>query len=95
MGEYADYLIDDMMDAFPEWSPVGSYKESRTLQCKYCGSTNVYWKTLGLSSRYALFNKGENRIHQCQEYYNQKKVKERGERRTSDRRNEDRSDLWD
>lgn len=38
MGEIADQLVDDMMDAYP------SYPDPRPPRCRYCGkSRGLYW----------------------------------------------------
>ena len=71
MGEYADYNIDQMMDAFPEWGSPFSGNRSKTVHCSYCGTTKVHWGYFG-KKEYALLNADGSR-HKCPEFYAYKK----------------------
>jgi len=66
MGEMADFLIDDMMDAYPEWNPYGSVRPASSLKtCKYCGKSTLHWELTGEGWR--LFGK-KGKLHICDKY---------------------------
>ncbi len=47
MGEMADFYIERMQYAYPNWSPVGNVRRTAPTVCRYCGSEAVKWRAEG------------------------------------------------
>jgi hypothetical protein len=50
MGEYADWNIDDTMDANPDWSPFGGrsrFEKADDITCDHCGEDGLHWVSHG------------------------------------------------
>lgn len=64
MGEYADYSINDMMDAYPDWSPYGSRRghQPTEVTCKFCGKSGLRWEET--DTGWVLIE-GKYKIHNC------------------------------
>lgn len=69
MGEIVDGMFQDGLHDWPDpfdhddddqW---GGSPRSRRLQCRYCGSTAVYWVHTGV--RWRLFNTDATKPHVC------------------------------
>ena len=64
MGEMADWINDDMQEAFPEWCPIGPRRahSPAPITCRICGKKNLHWETT--ANGYRLFTK-KNELHVC------------------------------
>ena len=61
MGDIADWLLDNSLDAFDgEW---GGRRPSRP-RCKKCGSTDVRWRQQG--GKWVLFSLKPGVVHICE-----------------------------
>lgn len=49
MGDIADYYIEQMQDAYPSWSPVGTrrWTKPRPITCQRCGERDLIWSNDG------------------------------------------------
>lgn len=57
MGDIADWYIDTMMDAYPDWSPF-----AYDVTCKFCGKRGLEWAHTG--ERWRLVG-ADGRFHVC------------------------------
>lgn len=70
MGDIADYLIDQGMNAFACYEDcdydVVVFSSKSVIKCRYCGRGGLYWKNTEHGWRLATSN---GSIHSCAKYF--------------------------
>ena len=64
MGNIADFINDQMQDAFPEWNPFGTVKQhgKQNIVCNICHKKHLSWKHI--KGVWVLIDKNGN-PHRC------------------------------
>lgn len=68
MGEMADFLLEQTLDAYPDWSPVGSGRHGNVgpkqfVTCRDCDAKRLSWAWL--DNRWCLVSGKGNKRHHC------------------------------
>jgi hypothetical protein len=59
---------DSLLDGRDDFDEDGGYwpREKKIVKCMYCGSTEVYWKTVPPNGRWCLHNTSNDKPHACE-----------------------------
>lgn len=64
MGEMADFYVDQMMDASPEWGSPYSRPRAEYVTCRNCGKRKLLW-ALNENRKYVLVSATTGAQHVC------------------------------